>query len=391
MNCRYCEKEFPEDELVAVGAVGAEGEVACKSCEELHTGQCESCDKVLDMGCLVSVNDGSTLLCRGCMEVEAYECEWCEHLYTEAYSHRTADINCCEACTDRHYFWCDSCDGYYCIDDSGDHDHDNEYSEGEGTWEAPYSYDYEPCWEFHRAPHEQDTSTYFGVELEVARGKGTIDWRVPCPPWAVYKHDGSVHNGAELVSSPFSLAWYQETGAEQFRTLMKSWKRCNLLSGERVGAGMHVHVSRSAFEDARHLYRFLRLFYRHPGFTTKLSRRTEGDLDRWASLNTSLMSLARKAVSGTMLNPGRYTAINLSNRHTVEVRIFTGTVNFFRFDHNLRTVMGAVEFTRSMPSTKHCTLEAFAAWLEGQDDSWHTTAINVRRCAELPSRKVAHA
>ena len=166
MNCRYCEKEFPEDELVAVGAVGAEGEVACKSCEELHTGQCESCDKVLDMGCLVSVNDGSTLLCRGCMEVEAYECEWCEHLYTEAYSHRTADINCCEACTDRHYFWCDSCDGYYCIDDSGDHDHDNEYSEGEGTWEAPYSYDYEPCWEFHRAPHEQDTSTYFGVDLE---------------------------------------------------------------------------------------------------------------------------------------------------------------------------------------------------------------------------------
>ena len=93
------------------------------------------------------------------------------------------------------------------------------------------------------------------------------------------------------------------------------------------------HISRAAFGETEQEQELsiARLLYFVEKFWTELlrfSRRTERQINRWAARYG--MKLSPKAVmeSAKDSRAGRYTAVNLTNEETVEIRIFRGTLKY---------------------------------------------------------------
>ena len=71
----------------------------------------------------------------------------------------------------------------------------------------------------------------------------------------------------------------------------------------------------------------------------RFSRRTETQADRWASRYGCSMDNPKESLKGAKTSGlGRYTAVNLTNTFTVELRIFRGTLRYKTFMATLQFV-----------------------------------------------------
>lgn len=228
-----------------------------------------------------------------------------------------------------------------------------------------------------------------GVELEF--NAENVSSTLSNYSWAYYKTDGSVHGiGLELVTMPFSLDWYEATGRREMVSLLEELKENEATTGSADNAGMHIHVSRTAFEDSKHLYRFMRMFYLNSISTLRLSRRTSVDsFLRWSSPKRHMVSVGKTVLGSPNHQAEKYQAVNLTHTKTVEVRIFTGTLNPIIFDSNVRVVAACVDFTRQLSNSSNATLHNLANWIqETKSPDWRYTANRIRRCALLPESKM---
>ena len=100
--------------------------------------------------------------------------------------------------------------------------------------------------------------------------------------------------------------------------------------------GLHFHVNRSAFSDIQEeqdeiLSRILYFVEHHWNELLKFSRRSEYSMNRWAArygYESTPKKLMDKAKKGSI---GRYAAVNLCNAHTIEFRMFRGTLKYNTF------------------------------------------------------------
>ena len=107
--------------------------------------------------------------------------------------------------------------------------------------------------------------------------------------------------------------------------------------------GLHIHVNRKAFgndydtqEDS--ISRIVHFVEMHWNELLKFSRRTEANMNRWASrygISTTANDTYKNAKAK---HCGRYVAINLENYSTVEFRIFRGTLRYKTFLATLQLV-----------------------------------------------------
>ena len=97
-------------------------------------------------------------------------------------------------------------------------------------------------------------------------------------------------------------------------------------------AKRHIHVSRLAFGETEReqdevIARILYFFKRHWTELLRFSRRTQGQLERWAARYgyreqpADILAHAKKGGHG-----GRYSCVNLENCDTIELRMFRGTL-----------------------------------------------------------------
>ena len=105
-----------------------------------------------------------------------------------------------------------------------------------------------------------------------------------------------------------------------------------------------------------------RLLYFVEKFWTELlrfSRRTERQINRWAARYG--MKLSPKAVmeSAKDSRAGRYTAVNLTNEDTVEIRIFRGTLKY-------NTLIATLQLVNAI-----CDVALLLSDEELQELSWH--------------------
>jgi hypothetical protein len=75
---------------------------------------------------------------------------------------------------------------------------------------------------------------------------------------------------------------------------------------------------------------------------------------------------------------GKYVPVNVSNKDTVEIRIFRGTINPKRILANLEIVAGAVAYTRFMKVSEVAAgglhYKPFCAWLFEHDCTYPNAA-----------------
>jgi hypothetical protein len=108
--------------------------------------------------------------------------------------------------------------------------------------------------------------------------------------------------------------------------------------------GLHIHISRTGFTNGAHMHRFLNLVYSNPDFYSTLAGRTS---DQWSTFDGQ-KEKAGKVILGKDFNPNRYTAVNLCNSQTVEIRMFKGSLKPERVLADIQFVASIVEYTRDV-------------------------------------------
>ena len=145
------------------------------------------------------------------------------------------------------------------------------------------------------------------------------------------KSDGSLNDGMEIVTHPMSLRYHKEK--MPWAEVMKSAIHMDYRSHKTSTCGLHIHVNRTAFGNTREtqdecISRVLYFVEHHWLELLKFSRRTEYQMNRWAArygYKNSPKEILEDAKKGCN---GRYACVNITNYHTIEFRMFRGTLKY---------------------------------------------------------------
>jgi len=269
--------------------------------------------------------------------------------------------NCDVECND-----CGSCfyedDGHTCESDDND--------------SSPYvhGYSYKP-----RPVFFGDTKYHFGIELEVEAGqRGDYHWAAETVAQAMsqsghrgyLKQDGSLSYGFEIVSHPHSL---QEMQDEFPWDVLERIRRNGFRSWNTRTCGLHVHVSRTAFSAATtnqretHQIKFMKLIYDNQRQVERLAGRSSS----YARFDDK-GSIIPKVKLGNQ-NAGRYSAVNIENDATLEIRVFRGSLRKERVLSAVEFVHAAVEYTRNLkiaPNDKPLSWAKFVGYVSQQHQTY---------------------
>ena len=290
-----------------------DGEIYCPDCMERLTTTCDCCGRRI-LRCDAE-SDGCIMLCRHCYEYSYTRCEGCGCIVSNDEANYVDGDD---------YPYCDEC--YRKIEE-----------------EPIKSYGYKPEPIFYGSGN-----LFYGVELEIDKGGERGDYADEILNTAnahnlhLYaKHDGSIDDGFELVSHPMTLEYH--TNTMNWSDVMDMALSLDYRSHQTQTCGLHIHVNRKAFgndydtqEDS--ISRIVHFVEMHWNELLKFSRRTEANMNRWASrygISTTAKDTYKNAKAK---HCGRYVAINLENYSTIEFRIFRGTLRYKTFLATLQLV-----------------------------------------------------
>lgn len=347
---------------------------------------CEACGDSTGPNVLTHTYEDS-LICRDCRNRYWSLCDHCNDWYRDA-EISGHELGCREDCDD------DCCRSY---SDDGDDDYND-------NGELIHSYSYKPYPQFKgSAPY------YLGLECELNTRDNSVGEvarfvAAQVGDTGYLKSDCSINSGFELVTHPMSYEW----ALANFPWGMFDRLRSDYGMRNTSDCGIHVHVSRTAFDGASHLYRWQKLFYRNEGPIQQLARRTDNSYARfygrgreWA-IHYAVKPDPSDSAYDYRGNPKawyvktpegrkraedygdpnrteRYSAINVENQHTLEVRIFSGSVYQSQVKAALGLVHATVEYTRGLNAhavmkSAALTFNTFRSWVkdnnvEGKYDS----------------------
>lgn len=308
---------------------------------------CSRCGKSLNCS-ETNVFDGR-VFCSDCLENETVFCECCGDRIWRDESAGDENVVICQSCYDEYYTSCERCgrlmrnsDAYYVDEDS-----DDPYCINciDLIRSAPIkSYGYKPEPIFYGS-----NDLYMGIELEIDKGgedsvnaeeilgAGNVQGkRIYC------KHDGSLHNGFEIVSHPMTLDYHMNK--MDWQSVFDTALDLGYKSHNTSTCGLHIHCDRSFFGDDDMMQELVigRIVYfveKHWSELVRFSRRTSDALERWAAryatISPTTTETFRKAKDKRM---GRYVAVNLENYETIEFRLFRGTLRYETFIATLQLV-----------------------------------------------------
>lgn len=355
-NCEYCnceveiEVETSEEEIMA-------NEHLCTDCFYDLYSYCDYCGDIELRDDLMWLEDSCTCTCEHCAEHND-NIIWCEDHDRYEYQEDEDIITlangntiCRDAFEWGEYFFCEDCEQYfhvdyacysemdecyYCEDCIGDHVseyiseyHDHDYDEFKMTDED----------------EENDNKLFFGMELEIeANHRNNHDNLASeilnLTDDFVFEQDGSLNNGFEIISMPFSRNYMKETLEDDLYAMLQTINKHNY-EGKNT-CGLHFHISYDAIRSIPNLLKIVE-YYKEE--LTILSRREESSLNRWSPFYTK--NFDKEEITNEMIEEivddyqSRYHAINLDNNYTVEFRIFKSTT-----DH--KTLMATWELVNNI-------------------------------------------
>ena len=383
--------------------------VACPNCLDVRYERCSVCEQYHHINDMMETADGDTI-CAGCYEQYYSTCDHCgriHHVDTTSYAERL-DMYLCEDCLAYSYTTCDRCDHIVrdtdtlsvVVSDSGDVEswcsecYNNDgytCSEcGSCISEAIALFDDGDCfcpachtpgerrnviknYHYHKGKLNEifytDTDNRtealtFGMELELDVGGLDHDNAfelLSCfrNSEVVAEKDGSLHNGFELITYPFSRDYYYKSLRSDLSEACSKAIDMGYRSHDTTTCGLHIHVGRAglgatAEEREKTIAKLWLLMYRFQKQLVVFSRRSKEALARYADMpipsDLGVESLAEIDTAEKLYvkakdnlgRRGRYVALNLTNEKTIEVRIFKGTLNVDTITASLQLVHNMV-------------------------------------------------
>lgn len=272
----------------------------------------------------------------------------------------------CNECLSENYTPCENCSDFVPNDEVVDVDGSlyceecarSHHSDDSGIWNYHDHHGDDPI--FHGNTNN-NTVPYLGVELEVDRGgmNDSIADKVKeiiGHDFIYQETDGSLNYGFENITQPATLA-YHESKEENYREMFRFLVSKGYRSHNTNTCGLHVHFNRSFFANNEDKYvgRLLLIVNKFWDNMVKFSRRTPGNIDRWAKKYDKEPTEIVADMHHRYLD--RYYAVNLSNEDTIEFRLFRGTLNPNSFFATLELVNAIVCYSRSDEEINRMTWE----------------------------------
>ncbi len=271
-------------------------------------------------------------ICEDCVDRYTTVCDRCEEIVWDEDIHSDESTCLCHRCFENYYTHCEECDSIVHNDDAYEYDgcyYCHECYQNIRRNASIHEYSYKPMPVFYG-----DSNRYFGVELEIdGAGKDDdyadeiLDIANSGDDCIYIKSDSSLDDGMEIVTHPMSLDYHKDFCWEK---IMRHAVFLGYRSHQTSTCGLHIHVNRDSLgldreEQDEVISRILYFVEHHWNEMLKFSRRSEYTMNRWAArygYENSPKAIMDKAKK----NYGRYVAVNLCNYHTIEFRLFRGTL-----------------------------------------------------------------
>lgn len=318
--------------------------------------QCNGCDNYYRVG---ERHYEYEDYCDSCGD-DLFECDRCGDLtdndekhYVGRYDDDDAASVYCDYCVENYAYYCDRHSTY----------HRDSFRCGHDFIEP---YEYKPSPIFHGVEFDLDfdRNMFMGFELEVedveCANDGTNIVRDALGNLVYFKYDGSLNDGFEIVSHPMTLAYAHQLEWSWTKKLTNHGYR----SWDTDTCGLHVHVDKRAFTGRKHMYAFSLLLMRNRSLSYLVSGR-EGN--HYAQFDKDLRLEIPKYLKNKPNHLERYSAVNVLNRSTIEVRMFKGSLKPERIMSALEYVHAAVDYSRNTKtgasSGEYLTAPAFIQWI----------------------------
>ncbi|MDE6788589.1 MAG: amidoligase family protein [Ruminococcus sp.] len=298
-------------------------------------------------------------ICQDCVDNYTVTCDRCDEIIWDSDAYSDDNICLCGRCYEDYYSRCEECDAIIHNDDTYEYEDcyycHNCYQDIRRN-AAIHEYSYKPEPKFFGKYTCDDNTRFFGVELEIDGAGKDDDYAEEILDIAnkdderIYiKTDGSLDDGMEIVSHPMTLDYHKIFCWEN---IMKKAVYLGYRSHQTSTCGLHIHVNRDSFgldrdEQDEVISRILYFVEHYWNEMLKFSRRSEYVMNRWAArygYENSPKAIMDKAKK----NYGRYVAVNLCNYHTIEFRMFKGTLKYNTFIATLELVARICDMAYSM-------------------------------------------
>lgn len=340
-SCEICGDWVYADNAIVIG-----GHVYCSdSCaEDDGYRQCNNCGDWYDANNYGIIDAYGNNICESCAEDYSY-CDNCCEYYPSSEVHYSDYHDEC---------YCDNCYDELGGDNEPDNDIFFTYHNWDGYWKSLYTLEdlietrnkYKN--ELAKIDSYRDKKDFIinhlltiGFELETENTQettGRIDYCQQLDNifngFVHFEEDGSLHNGVEIISQPFTLRYLREHENMIKEGLQKA-RDLGYTSHNNGRCGLHFHINRKYFgdnnnEDVNKLNLF---FETYKDNVIKFSRRETFSYCHFISDEKHLTDLQR--LSTKMLNyykdDTRYYVVNNENSRTIEIRIMRGTLAFTTF------------------------------------------------------------
>lgn len=280
-----------------------------------------------------------------------------------------------------------------------------------------HNYSYKPEPEIgYKNDRESREHLTFGVELECEPRNDGGNVRMDAyelsdrideiPGGRTYcKSDGSLSNGVEIVSHPGTLAHHMYV--MHWRQIQRTCEKAGFRSHDAANSGLHVHVGRAQLggTDAERddvTRKVQVLFALYTAELARFSRRRRSCLEQWAPIDrlgvtpddirhvssgAQLASWAHARVPAYRSNHNdRYTAVNVTNSATVEIRIFRGTLKRDTLIAAIQLVSNVFEYAMAhdwadIPASTWADVAAYKPYKELTD---YLVARNLLAAEDVP-------
>ena len=224
-----------------------------------------------------------------------------------------------------------------------------------------YNYSHKPRVFFNYSKEKEIKrgNIFFGFENECTFGSSSSKmenrlkemYAAYDPTVVVAKSDGSISGaGYEVVTQPMSLLFFHKMDLGPL--LPEGIKKDD-------SCGLHIHVGRDSFVSEVHLYKVINFLHSNPTFTTYVAGRSFNGY--CAKLKSKPSKHLKDSKRG---NTERRAMVNLTNRTTVEFRLFAGCVSEYELRSKVEFLHALITFQKEVPIHLSKDLASFKSFIE---------------------------
>lgn len=226
------------------------------------------------------------------------------------------------------------------------------------------NYSADPFAHFQWDARNKLNALVFGVELEMESTQGNAMAIVEAlggnaQDNYILKSDGSLTDGVELVTMPFTLAQHLDGSGVPWKKILDTVGPIARSGNQTDHCGIHIHINKKAL-SALTIGKML-VFLNDPALASLITVIAQ------RSNNTYCQRSAKKLTDGTASSANRYDIMNISVRHpTCEIRMFKGNLTLERLYKNLEFCHALIQYCRQSSMRALADWGNFSRWLIAQ-------------------------